>query len=393
MITHLAVSNYRSLGPDVRIELGRLTALVGPNGSGKSNVIDVLRFLADVATLGLPGAITNRGGIKAVRRWSSGHPFNVAIAAEFRWEGGYGSYAFELKGDSAEEYAVKSEVAQVSAQGSEGVRYVVRDGEWIEGPPGLKPTVDLRSLALPIVAGDARFAPLAKELQGIAEYAIFPDLLRQPQKYSGIRPMTRQGDNWASVLKDESSRAWRSELVAVLARLTDHDIDDVRVEHAAGYLVVQFRHRVAPADRTDRGTGRPRNSKPSKWFDAGQESDGTLRVAGIVTACLQEPPVRLLGVEEPELTVHPGAIPLLVDQLIQASTRSQVILTTHSPEVLDRLEADAVRVVTRAEGATTVAPMSTEQAATVRSGLLTLGEVLRNEGIHPDLPFLAADGA
>ncbi len=45
MITSLTVSNYRSLGENVRIEFGQLTVLVGPNGSGKSNVLDALRFV------------------------------------------------------------------------------------------------------------------------------------------------------------------------------------------------------------------------------------------------------------------------------------------------------------------------------------------------------------
>jgi predicted ATPase len=238
------------------------------------------------------------------------------------------------------------------------------------------------------VGGDSRFAPLVQQLLGIADYAIFPDLLREPQKFSGVRPMTRQGDNWASVLKDASSRAWRAELVAVLARLTDEDIDELRVQGVAGYLVVQFRHRVTARDRPGRSAGR---RTPAKWFDAGQESDGTLRVAGIVTACLQEPPVAMLGVEEPELTVHPGAIPLLVDELLQASERSQVLITTHSPEVLDRLAPTDVRVVTRVDGATAVSAMDLGQAESVRRGLLTLGEVHRNEGIAPELPFLAAD--
>lgn len=388
MITSLQVSNFRSLGQDVRIELGPLTALVGPNGSGKSNVVDVLRFLADVVHLGLRGAIDNRGGIQAVRRWSSGHPFNVAVRANVSWPGGSGVYAFELKGDSDEDYAVKSESAEVlHIQGTERARFKIVDGVW-DGPSGLNPVVDPLSLALPLVGGDARFAPLVRALQNVAVYAIFPDTLRAPQKYSAVRPMERQGTNWASVLKDDASKAWRDELALVLNKLTG-DIDAVKVEPGGGFLFVKFRHVVAASDRA-RAKG-ARAKAPAKWFDAGQESDGTLRVAGIVTACLQDPPVALLGVEEPELTVHPGAIPLLVDQLKQASVRSQVVLTTHSPEVLDMLSVGEVRVVTRQDGTTRVVAMEEAQQAAVRDGLLTLGEVLRNEGIRPELPFIAAE--
>src|ERR1700722_5907977 len=104
MITTLTVSNYRSLGEDVRVRLGRFTALVGPNGSGKSNVIDALRFVSDAMQMGLAGAITSRHGIGAVRRWSGGHPFNVKVRIELSLPAGPASYAFELAGSSAEEY-------------------------------------------------------------------------------------------------------------------------------------------------------------------------------------------------------------------------------------------------------------------------------------------------
>ncbi|HEX9736127.1 MAG TPA: AAA family ATPase [Thermoanaerobaculia bacterium] len=68
MIRRLTISNYRSLGQDVDLRLGPLTALVGQNGSGKTNVVDALRFLGDCMRLGLEGAITKRHGIGAVRR-------------------------------------------------------------------------------------------------------------------------------------------------------------------------------------------------------------------------------------------------------------------------------------------------------------------------------------
>jgi len=384
MITSLTVSNFRSVGPDVRIQLGDMTALVGPNGSGKSNVVDSLRFLADVMDSGLPGAIGNRDGIKSVRRWSSGRPFNMALRAELQWESGSGAYAFELRGDSADEYVVKREVAEV-AQDGEAHRFERRDGAWNAGPKDIRPAVDALNLALPLVGGDERFAPLRKELADIAVYTIFPDHLREPQKYSSVRPMSRHGENWASILRDESSRAWRPELVAVLRHLTG-DIVDLEVGSAAGFLVVRFRHQFAAHGNGAAVTHR------AKWFSAGQESDGTLRVAGIVTACLQEPAAAVLCVEEPELTVHPGAIPLLVDQLAQASRRSQVIVTTHSPELLALLDPGDVRVVFRRRGATDVAAMDPDQADAVRRGLLSLGDFLRTEGIQPELPFALTEG-
>lgn len=371
MIRALSVTNFRSLG-EVHVDLGPMTVLVGPNGSGKSNVADALRFLADAATMGLSGAITHRNGISAVRRWSAGHPYNLALAVDMDLPGGRGTYKFELTGSSAEEYRVKEEELNVFS-GDEHHRYRVEQGSWIAGPPGLRPPLDAQTLAIQLVGGDARFQGAVRALQNIALYAIFPDTLRQPQKYSPIKPMTRHGDNWVSILKDQPEATWKPDLVAAVHALTG-DTLDIRVTQAASYLVAQFRH-ASP------------NKKP-KWFDASQESDGTLRVAGIITALLQEPPVPLIGVEEPELTVHPGAIPLLHDHLVQAARHSQILVTTHSPELLDLVDPDTVRVVARDDmGVSRITCLGKNQRDVVRSGLMTLGEVLRTEGIQGQLDF------
>jgi predicted ATPase len=372
VITSLRVSNFRSLGENVRVNFGQMTALVGRNGSGKSSVVDALRFVADSMHMGLNGAITDRSGIDAVRRWSGGHPYNLSLEIQLRIESGEAGYAFELTGDSREEYSVKSEAAWLS-HGGQPMQFRIESGRWVSGPPGLQPPVDRQSLALPLVGGDERFRPLLGGLQNIAIYSIFPDVLRAPQRYSPVKPMERHGSNWSSILKDQAEESWKPDLVAALGKLTG-DMEDIRITTAAGFLVVQFRH-DSP-------------NKKLKWFDAGQESDGTLRVAGIVTALLQEPAVPVVGVEEPELTVHPGAIPILFDHLKQAGSRSQVIVTTHSPELLDLMGAEDVRVVDRIDGVTSVAPMAGHQREAVRDGLLTLGDVLRTEGFQQQaLPF------
>lgn len=367
MIRSLTISNFRSVGEEVTLELGDFTVLVGTNGSGKSNVVGALRFVADAVTIGLSGAVTQWRGIGAVRRWSGGHPFDLSIALTLQLAGGHAGYSLRLTGDRADEYRVKSEEADL-VSGGEGVGFSIADGEWRRGPQGLRPPLDPQSLALQLVGGDARFQPLVHALQKLAVYSIFPDTLRAPQKYDPRKPMDRHGSNWSSILKDQPKESWKSELITALQQLTG-DIEDVRIRQAAGYLVTEFRH----ASTTTK----------QKWFTTAQESDGTLRFAGIVTALLQEPALPVVGVEEPELTVHPGAIPLLHDYLRQASKRSQVIVTTHSPDLLDLVAAEDVRVVVREDGVTSVAPMSDDQRDVVRDGLLSLGEVLRTEGLRP----------
>lgn len=383
MIEELQVSNFRSLDADVTISLGPLMALVGPNGAGKSNVVETLRFLADSMRIGLPGAITARHGIESVRRWSGGHPYNMMIGVRLALTDGWATYRFELAGARQAEYEVKSEQAEV-VRGGERSWFEVERGRWKGGVEGLRPPLDRQGLALQLVGGDERFAPLVEELQRVEVYSIYPDTLRRPQKYDPAKPMERHGSNWASVLRDQSVESWKPDLAEVLHRLTG-DIEDLRIKSAAGFLVAQFLH-TSPTSALN---GR---QKRQKWFGADQESDGTLRVAGIVTALLQDPPLPVVGIEEPELTVHPGALDLLYDYLKDASRRSQVIVTSHSPDLLDRFAVEEVLVVSRKDGVTQVAPMLEAQRDIVRGGLLSLGEIMRTEGIEPQvgLPFAPA---
>lgn len=368
MLKSLRISNYRSLGEDVRVDFGQLTALVGPNGSGKSNVVDALRFVSDAMHMGLSGAVTHRSGIDAVRRWSGGHPFDLRIEVDLTLgEGLGGHYGFVLTGAREEEYHVKSEEVWLASSDGLGVEFRVEEGQWSKGPSDLRPPLNRQGLALQLVGGDERFSPLVDALRAISIYSIFPDTLRVPQKYSPRKPMERHGENWVSILKDQPVETWKMDLVSALDKLTG-DTVDIRIEPTAGYLVVRFEHRT--------------EKKKRKWFEAAQESDGTLRVAGIISALLQDPPVPVIGIEEPELTVHPGAISLLYDFLQQATKRSQVIITTHSPEMLEHVEVGDVRVVERREGVSTVRPMAWHQKEAVQNRLLSLGDLLRGPGIE-----------
>ena len=369
-ITGITVSNYKSIGREQHIPLGPMTVLVGPNGSGKSNVVDVLTFVRDVMYMGLSHALSVRGGFDAIRHRGSSDPHNISIKLDVKLESCPGSYAFEIASYQGQAFGVKLEEARLSTDRDE-VSFTRdhHDGSrrWL-GPPGLEPKINPTSLALPTVAGDKRFTPLFDLLSRLVIYSIYPDTLRQPQKYNPDKPMHKHGDNWVSILQDQKQSTWEPEVVAGLNRLTG-DIRGIKVNRIANYLVAQFRRK--PKGR-------------SQWFDAAQESDGTLRVAGILTALLQEPPLPIIGIEEPELTVHPGALPLLMDYLRQASKQSQVIITTHSPEFLDLVKPHEVQVVERTNGATSIHPMAQYQRKAVSDRLLRLGELMTMEGLRQE---------
>ncbi len=375
MIKGIKVSNYRSLGPDVSLRLNSLTALVGPNGSGKSNIADVFRFIAEAIRNGLDTAISTRGGIGALRRWGYGRPRDLCIRVDIACPEGEGVWELQISGENKGDYRIKREYGRFGPVVG-WTEFETRQGELVTAPPGLTPKPDLRSLTLPMLAGDERLAPLAKELRHIPVYSIFPDALGRPQPPDPTWPMNEHGDNWCSVLRTLLASDNLPELVTALGELTG-DVDSCKVSLLGGHLITKFRHSAIR-----QGSGKLRE----KWFDASQESDGTLRIAGILTALFQEPLPALIGIEEPELTIHPGALSLVAEHLLEASQRGQILITTHSPDLLDLLSAEHIRIVQRVDGITSVTRMHESQRRLLRDRLLSLGELIRTEGLRPGVP-------
>lgn len=373
MIKTLYISNFRSIGDDVSLHLDRFNLIVGANAAGKSNVLRSLSFIRDALRMGLPGAVTHANGIGAIRRHSRGHPRNVKIDLELQLSSGPATYGFELTGDSVEEYRVKSEWASVG-RGDNALTFKLHNGTF-HGPAHLRPNVDGQSLALTALGGDVQLRPLWDFLTNTMIYSINPAELRVPQRFSNETPMQSQGENWVSILHLQSDSPWIRDLSTAMNRLTG-DLDDVRVSKAATFLVAEF-HRLGGGD------------KDKKWFPAELESDGTLRVAGILTALLQRPSLPVIGIEEPEQTLHPGAIPLLYEHLKEASERSQIIVTTHSPLFLNYVKLDECRVfvVGRGDCGTNVVPLSESQRESVKRKLLTLGDMMLAGDLQLDLPF------
>src|SRR5262249_294567 len=115
----------------------------------------------------------------------------------------------------------------------------------------------------------------------------------------------------------------------------------------------------------------------NRWLEAAMESDGTLRVLALLTALYQDPPRALLAFEEPELMVHPGALPALCEIIEEASLRSQIIITTHSPDMIARFKADDLRIVERTEQGTKIGLIDEVQRQVIEDQLFSGGDLLR----------------
>jgi predicted ATPase len=399
IIERLRVKNYRSLA-DIDIELGSMNVFVGKNGSGKSSIIDALRFVRDAVAQGIDVAISNQRGINSFRRWSAkGRPYDISIQLNFRQDierdrdsqenqSWLGEYSFTLGSEGRGEYRVKWERLEITF--SKGIQRIleIRNGQWVEFPsdlqhyftvpisgsvlnlPRYKDILPIRTTAneTPITSGDLIF----NFLGNAGFYAIYPDNLREPQIPAIPYPLDEKGGNLASVLR-ELKRSKTADSIDPLREALNRVVEEVQdfsVKQVGGYLVTNLHHII------------PDSGRQGPAFELAQESDGTLRMLGILTALYQEPPLALMTIEEPELAIHPGALGVLCDILLEASTRSQVIITTHNPDLIDRFPSKMLRVVEKVDGITHVGPISSIQRQAVAEKLFSPGELMRIEGLR-----------
>ena len=397
-ITRVWAKNFRSIA-DATLELTPLTVLVGPNASGKSNVLDVLHFLSDALRTDLELALFPRHGIDGVRhRQRGGRPRDIEIGVNAETKEYSFDYSFTITSDSDGGFRVSRERGEIRSNTDEASSFdfAVSNGNLVS-PESLQSDpaqfadsdsdFDPGSLVLPSIRRllgprslsrkeriDQRRAltDLYMGLVGLRFYHIFPNTIREPQKVASPYPLDEGGHNLASVLRELKKRR-PSAMDRLKTALHDliPSVTDLRVVSAGGYLVTQLRH------------GEPSGEGTSAWFDLTQESDGTVRLLGLLVALYQYPPLSLIGIEEPELTVHPGALMVLADLFQEATRRSQILVTTHSPDLIDRLSVGNLKVVNYERGITTVGPVSETQSEAVRQSLFSPGELHRMEGLEP----------
>jgi predicted ATPase len=104
-------------------------------------------------------------------------------------------------------------------------------------------------------------------------------------------------------------------------------------------------------------------------------SDGTLRLLGHLVVLYLPTPPPLVCIEEPENYVHPRLLELIVDLAKTASEKTQVLITTHSPYLVDFLEPEDLVIVEKKQGETEVRTLEDKEAIKEALKTLTLGEM------------------
>lgn len=355
LLKSITLQGFLSYGPEaVAVPLTALNVLIGPNGSGKSNLIEALSVLRAVPKdLQLP--IRQGGGVR-----------------DWLWRDGSGS----VDQASLEVLLSDGEVADSPVRyrlvfGAQGPAFTVLDERVENEEPrrgAARPFLyfgyeDGHPMLNSAYSGGSRMLrredidPTQSILSQRRDPDTYPELSQLSDALRGILIYR----NWqfgpdstvrlgcrADVPTDVLSESFDN-LPARLAVLMRAPSTKRRLIELLGELAPGFDDlNVAP----EGGTLQLYLVEGTRSIPAHRLSDGTLRYLCLLAILLDPGRASLLVVEEPELGLHPDMLPTLRDLLVEASGRTQVVVTTHSTQMVDAMteHADSVLVCEKQDG-------------------------------------------
>jgi predicted ATPase len=327
-------------------------------------------------------AVADRSGFQSLLYRNAGADATISFEVTLTLEdGGAAEYLVEIGAAGDGPVTVAREKCSVrSARGTDW--FQVCGGE-VTSNQSTMPAASQHKLYLINASGIDVFESVYRALTGIVVYNPVPDEIRGFQTEKRYRVLDRKGTGLAeAVYRLKISNPGR------LARVTEYlrtinpgllDLDGVSID---GNYGLRF--------RMDSGSGVPVD------FPSQNISDGTLRALAVLVALFQPRGRRwpaIIGLEEPEAGLHPAAAGVLFESLLEASRSEQVIVTSHSPDLLDRddIREEAIKPVAIRDGRTVIGGIDSAGRAALRERLYTAGELMRMDQLRPEINPDCAD--
>jgi len=330
----LTLKGFKSIESLLDFELHPLNVLIGANGSGKSNFVDFFRLLRAMADESLQKFVTEHGGADGFFYMGPKHTRQINARLEF----GENIYEFDLSATAAGQLMIAEERDQYTGHPSASLKLLGR-GLAESNLRGLKDRDSWR--------GPWK-GPEHYVYSSVSSWTVYhfhdTSLLAPMRRDQSVRDRGRLRDDASNIaaflldLRDENKGSY--DLIRDTVRMIAPFFDDFLLEpRKAGQA------ELVRMEWTQKGSDYP--------FQPYQLSDGTIRFICLAAALLQPKLPATVVIDEPELGLHPFAIGLLANMIQSASERTQVIISTQSPALLDYFDPQDVVVVNREGGHST----------------------------------------
>jgi predicted ATPase len=328
MLRHVTLENIFSF-KRTTVELRGLNVLIGPNAVGKSNLIEAISLLKAAPTA-LNVAILRQGGVRVVCSLAGPVASPIALIECSGIAGEPLQYRLEFS-EQASGFVILRE--QLNDEGSNpdksssGTYFIRLPGKVYFASKLDASTVSPTESVLSLYKNPADLTPITRVGRGFEQIRIYREFRTtgDAQARRGVSTsaskdfLDDQGDNLALVLLDMDFKGLHDKIRAYLSRFCDR-FDDVKV---------RLDGPIAKTYIEESGLLEPLVS----W----RLSDGTLKFLCLLAVLLEKDPPPLICIEEPEVGLHPEAIQIVAEALVDASERTQLVVTTHSEALIDAL--------------------------------------------------------
>lgn len=393
-IIKLEVEGFRSLRSESWAP-GDLNILIGPNASGKSNVLRAMEMLSVAARGGLGKLVQQEGGMEPLLwdgqvdqlkmriKTTPAEPSRDSARDALTYElvlsrlGRTSDYRIEFE-QLANYYRVEQRSVQqpfklIERVGSRGVLFDENEHSLVAPEASIPDDETMLSLVSGPFTQNRHLTTYQKELanwkiyQGFQTHREAP--IRSPQVTRAETQVSSDGQNLVSVLHSlyTSCRDFKNEINTAMKAAFGDDFEELVFPPAADQRI-QLRIRWKSLKREQ---------------SAADLSDGTWRFLFLLAVLANPAPPPLIAIDEPETGLHPSMLPIVAEYAQDASNRCQVILTTHSPELIDAFGEmePTTTVVEREDGETKLRVISGEE---LRYWLkeYTLGDLFRSKELE-----------
>lgn len=334
----LSIRGFKSIREMHDLELGSLNIIIGANGAGKSNFVQIFRMLMAMTQKNFSTFILERGGADNFLYNGPKVTPNINIEFEFQsfsdFSKGSNYYRFELTPTADEQFLI-----------SEERKYVTTN--WRSyGSPSLESRLyDERNEK----SADGRFRGVGHFVyESISNWMVyhFHDTsatapMRRSEIIEDAQKLRGNASNIAPfLLRLRNTECWKGyyEEIINAVRLVIPFFDNFRLD-------VQ---KLGEAEKVKLSWNQKGSDFPMQPYHL---SDGSIRFICLATALLQPNPPSTIIIDEPELGLHPAAISILAELMQVASQRTQIIVATQSPALIDQFSIEDIVVVNRENGA------------------------------------------
>jgi len=329
-ISRLVLKNWRNFR-SADISFTDRVFIIGPNASGKSNLLDVFRFLRDVAKPGggLQRAVFQRGGLSKIRCLAARKEPDIEIQVDITEDDEETIWRYGI-GVEQQPRGYRQPILRFER--------VWKNGKLILDRPDPTDNEDNERLTqthLEQINSNAGFREIAKFFDSIRYLHLVPQLLRAPEAFQGPSiPDDPFGRNFLEMVVKTPEKTRKLRLKRIEAALQDavpqlKDLTDTKDEAGIPHLEATYAHWRPNA-------GRQRED---------QFSDGTIRLIGLFWSLLDGDAPLLL--EEPELSLHSGIVVKLPSLFyrLQRKRKRQIFVSTHSADMLSEKSIGGEEVV------------------------------------------------